>query len=84
MSWDGKERRTMDNELRDTIIETRNDVKHLVKTLSDHVIQDDKVQGEIKRDLKFQQKIFYGLIGVVAFIQFIISVNPDFAKTFFK
>ena len=66
------------------LTEVHTNVTNLVQTLSDHVKKDDLIQKEIKADLKFQQKIFYGLIGVWVFVQFALSLNPNFVQTFFK
>ena len=77
MTWDGKEeRRKMSDDWikRDRILsEVHADVKHLIVKLEDHVKQDDKIQGEIKRDLMFHQKIVYGLVGVFLFIEFVLK-----------
>ena len=69
--WDGKDRRKMNSELRDIVIEVRNDVKHIITELGTHIKQDDKIQTEIKKDLLFHQKIVYGCIGIVTFLQLI-------------
>lgn len=57
----------------DILIEIKGDVKHLVNTLKDHIISDDKVQKEIKSNLDFHQKIVYGGIGILGFVEFIRS-----------
>lgn len=61
----------MTKEDHDLLIEIKNDVKHIVSSLKDHIDNDDKIQKEIKSDLKFHQKILYGGIGIVGFIEFI-------------
>lgn len=73
MNEDYKERRNtmFDKEFYDKMNEMHGDVKHLVTSLKHHVEEDEKVQGEIKRDLEFHQKLVYGGLGIVAFIEFI-------------
>lgn len=69
---------TSDNELRDKIIETHNDVKHLVKNFDQHIDEDEQKHRDnilkfdaINKTLGFQQKIIYGALGIVAFLEFI-------------
>ena len=73
MTWDGKERR-MPNDDHDVLIEIKTDVKHIVSSLERHIKDDDIIQKQIKNDLLFHQKIVYGGVGIVGFIQFLSLV----------
>ena len=61
----------MDLELRDKIMETHGDVKHLVKNFEAHVIDDATNNKEIKGKLEFHQKVIYGGIGILGAIELI-------------
>ncbi len=70
MTWDGVERRmNQRNEDHDNIIEIKNDVKHLCKHVSDHVKDDKTAFTKIEKDINWIQKIVYGGLGIVAFIE---------------
>lgn len=56
----------------DMIIEIRNDVKHLVSSVGEHIKSDDIVQRDIKKDLQFHQKIVYMGAGILAFLNFVL------------
>ena len=79
--WDGKERRNMsqDSVDRDRLLERLDtnvsylvqSEKNITQALVDHAKVDDVRFGKIDRTLQFQNKIIYGALGIVAFIQFL-------------
>ena len=64
----------MNQDDHDIIIEIRNDLKHLMSFVKTHVEDDSTRFTRIDKKLEFQDKIIYGAVGVVVFIQFIIKV----------
>jgi len=60
-----------DQDIYNKIIETHTNVANLVKTFDAHVILDDKRDVEIRNRLEFHQKIVYGGIGIVVFVEVI-------------
>jgi len=77
-NYAGKERRKMSDDwvTRDRLLtEVHSDVRNLVSKLSDHVKQDDNVQTEIKRELKFHNKIIYGALGILAALNLITKID---------
>lgn len=67
--WNGEERRKMNQLDHDLLIEIHSDIKHIASDLKDHVLLDDSRQLEIKSKLEFHQKVLYGIIGIVGFIE---------------
>jgi len=74
MEWDGKiERRSMGSDDRDILIEVRNDVKHIVTTVSKH-IEDDKTQFDrLNKGQEYLMKIVWCGVGIAAFIAFVFK-----------
>ena len=74
-AWDGKERRhnPMDLELRDKITETHTDVKHLVKSFDQHILDDLKQWKRID-DIKLKIATWTGIgTGAGTVLGFIIN-----------
>jgi hypothetical protein len=70
MEWDGKERRKMDSDLRDVIIETRNDVRHIADWAKKHDGDDVKRFDLVNKEIEGGKKVLWGGIGILAFIEF--------------
>ena len=79
-AWDGRERRKMNTEERDMLIEVKNDMKHLVAWTHEHSELDDQRHRDslmkfdkIDKDITWSNKILYGALGIIAFITFITN-----------
>ena len=72
-SWDGKERRQsmFDREFYDKMMEVHSDVKHLVEHVAAHIKEDKASFAKIEKDQVWTNKIIYGGLGIVAFIEFV-------------
>ena len=67
----------MDKETLKIIIETHNDVKHIVKKIDEHIVLDENRFKKINEDNDFLKKIVYGGIGILIFVEFIIkAIKP--------
>lgn len=73
--WDGRtERRAMNIEDHDLLLEIKGDTKHLVDTMNSHIL-DDKVNfKKITDEQSWHSKILYSGLGIVLFIEFIAKV----------
>lgn len=71
MPWDGTERRKMDSDQRDLIIEMHTDMKHMVKWTEAHDLKDDTRFDKIDKSNKWRDKLLYGALGIIAFIEFV-------------
>lgn len=76
--WDGKERRKVSQTDHDVMIEIRSDVKHILEWNKSHKEDDDLKHSEnlvkfdkIARNDDFQNKMIYGAMGVIAFVELI-------------
>ena len=61
----------MDRETLVLITEMHTDIKHLVKTVESHMIQDDVRFKKIDEDNDFLKKVVYGGIGIIIFVEFL-------------
>ena len=65
MVWDGTERRHVELELRDKIIETHTDVKHLVEWAKTHDKSDnDRFEAAFKRITWVEKTAYLGIGGL--------------------
>mgnify|MGYP001557918680 CR=1 FL=1 len=67
--WDGLERRKVNREERDMLIEIHQDVKHLVENFKSHVISDERQFKDINTRLKWTEKILWGCVGGFTLLQ---------------
>lgn len=72
--WDGKERRKVDLEIRDMIIETRNDVKHMVSWAKEHNEDDNRRFALVTKEIEVGKKVLWGGVGVLAAVEFIMKL----------
>lgn len=75
MTWDGTERRNMDRDAveRDRLLtELHADMKYLVKTMDAHVLLDEKRFEEVRDKIEFHQKMVYGFIGIIGFVEVLL------------
>lgn len=60
---------------RDQIIgEMHSDLKHMVRWTSDHDIKDDARFNKMDNKLELVDKLLYGGIGIIVFVQFVLTV----------
>jgi len=71
--WDGKERRAMNTEDHDVMIEIRNDIKHLVSNVVGHVEDDKAAFKKINESITWLQKITYIGMGGILLLRFLIK-----------
>ena len=69
----GEERR-MANDDHDILIEIRGDVKNLVSNFNAHLVDDKHSFTKVAKDQDFTNKIFYGGMGVILFVEFYLKV----------
>ena len=72
--WDGTERRKetrLEPELRDKIIETHNDVKHLIEWSKTHTKDDDNRFDIVRKEIEVGKKFLWGGAGILAAVEFI-------------
>lgn len=63
----------MNQEDHDLLLEIKGDVKHFMSILSNH-FEDDRIKFErIEKDTEFHNKIVYGCIGVIVFMEFVLK-----------
>lgn len=74
MNWDGKERRKVDREDHDLLIEIGQDIKHLVENFKSHVISDDKQFKETNSRLRWLEKVVWGCVGAFVLIQLVFKL----------
>lgn len=78
MTWDGIGRRDEDNgreSLRDIVISQRQDTRNFIDNFNEHKEEDTKSFDAINKKLEFHQKIVYGGMGIVIFLELIIKVT---------
>ena len=73
MIWDGTERRKVDREDHDMLIEIHQDVKHLVENFKSHVVNDERQFKEANSRLKWIEKIVWGCVGGFTLLQLILK-----------
>lgn len=76
--WDGTDRRHSGITLNDILLEVRevkNDVRHLVDKVDNHVLEDKEAFGTIRKDLIWVQRIVFGAIGAWFVIQLFIQLG---------
>jgi len=74
-NWDGNERRShLDSRDHDTLIEIRNDVKHLVATVSQHTQDDLASFRKHEKDLDWVKKVMYTGFGGGSVVIFILKL----------
>lgn len=76
MSWDGIERRKvsrMEDAIRDKIIETHTDVKHITEWAKNHTIDDDKKFATITSDINNGKRIIWGGVGIISAVELIMK-----------
>jgi len=73
-TWDGKERRKVNSEDHDILIEIRSDLKNLSALVKSHVEDDTTRFNKVDKKIEFQERIIYGAIGAFVFIEFITKV----------
>ena len=74
--WDGKERRHMtpgEVERDRLLTEVHSDIKHLVKSFDNHLVEDQSNFKSIREGQKFLERIVYGALGIAAFITFAVQ-----------
>lgn len=74
--WDGKDRRkhmSFEPDIRDKIIETHTDVKHLIKWSESHTKEDETRFEKINKDVDNGKKVVYGGIGGLMLLEFIMK-----------
>ncbi len=69
MTWDGVERRKMSGDERDLLIRIDTNLTNHIAVMATHVIDDNIKFNEVKKDLAFNNKILYGALGIIAFIE---------------
>ena len=69
MTWDGSDRRQ--NENNNLLVEIHSDLRHLVKSYDKHIEEDKQNFSSIGNKVEFQQKITYGGLGIILFVEFI-------------
>ena len=67
------ERRRMNQEDHDLLIEINSDIKHILKWTTDHDKKDNDRFEAVNKEIGFHKKIIYGGLGIVAFLQFVMQ-----------
>lgn len=73
MAWDGENRRK-EKDNNDLLIEIHSDLRNFLKNFENHLREDRENFAEINKKLDFQQKIVYGGMGILLFVEFIVKV----------
>ena len=68
--WDGKDRR-QDSKDHDLLTRIDANLRNFIDRFGEHILDDNKRFKEHSEKIEFQQKVFYGCLGVVVFIEFI-------------
>lgn len=74
--WEGIERRKVTtNAGHDLLTRIDANLSNHIKLVETH-IEDDKIEfGKINNKLEWQQKLIYGGVGIVAFVEFMTRVS---------
>ena len=67
--WDGIKRREKDIEDHDLLTQIDTKLSILLNSFDKHIIDDKEQFAEIKKRLSFGEKIIYGAVGIIAFIE---------------
>ena len=74
--WDGKERRKVDNDLRDIIIESRNDLKHMVEWSKGHTREDNERFKTVNDKVTGIEKMVWMSVGGLALLSVFLKLVP--------
>ena len=55
------------------LTEVHSDIKHLVKSFDNHLVEDQSNFKSIREGQKFLERIVYGALGIAAFITFAVQ-----------
>ena len=73
--WDGRtERRKMNQEDHDLLIEINEGVKHLVEKLNHHIIEDEKTFATLEYKVNKHDKVLWVGMGIVITLQVILKL----------
>ena len=67
--WDGVKRRGKDVEDHDLLTQIDTKLSILLESFDKHIIDDKEQFADIKKRLTFGEKIIYGAVGIIAFIE---------------
>ena len=73
MTWDGKERRNVNQEDHDLLIEINEGVKHLVDKFNTHIQDDKDTFKTIKDKVANHDKVLWISMGVLITLQVILK-----------
>lgn len=71
MTWDGKERRKVTDNDHDILIRIDANLTNHINLVSRHVQEDEDRFSKVEKDLQFHNKIVYGALGVIVFLQIV-------------
>ena len=74
MTWDGTERRKMNQEDHDLLIEINEGVKHLVEKLNHHIIEDKETFKLMGDKVNKHEKVLWLGMGVIVTLQVILKL----------
>ena len=71
--WEGIDRRKTISLDHDVLIEIKNDLKHVVSWIEAHEKKDDVRFTKIDKDIDFQKRITYAVLGIIFFVEFMFK-----------
>lgn len=75
MSFDGIEKRktSMNDGDHDLLQQIANDLKHVVKWVEKHDLDDTKRFDKVEKEMEFGKRILYGGVGIIVFVEFVFK-----------
>lgn len=72
MSWDGENRRELPDG-HDLLIRIDANLTNHIAVVAKHVIDDEVRFSKIDKDLVFHNKLLYGALGIIAFMELFVK-----------
>ena len=74
MTWDGTERRNVNQEDHDLLLKISSDTDHLVKSFDNHIVEDKETFKTIESKVNRHDKVLWVGMGIVITLQVILKI----------